>query len=111
MPMLLLRKGDIVETVIDKKGIGFNGKEEQEFVNQSIALQKGDILYLYSDGYQDQLGGGKGKKFKAAKFKKLLLDNYREPMEKQKQILLETIQKWRGSTEQMDDILVMGIQF
>lgn len=111
MPMLLVREGEIVTTKVDKNGIGFSGDVEVVFENHTLSLQKGDTVYLYSDGYQDQFGGGKGKKFKAAEFKKLLLNNYKEPMEKQKQILLETIRKWRGSTEQMDDILVMGIQF
>jgi len=76
-----------------------------------VEVKKGDTLYLFSDGYHDQFGGPKGKKFKLAQFKKLLLSIQDQTMNEQKAVLEETMQAWKGSQEQVDDILVMGIRF
>ena len=80
------------------------------FTNNKIQLQKGDIIYLFSDGYPDQFGGAKGKKFKYKNFKKLLLENSHKPMNNQQIIIEETFYNWKGSLNQIDDILVMGIK-
>ena len=86
---------------------------------QTEQLQKGDVLYLFTDGYADQFGGTKGKKFKYKQLQELLLKNVDLPMEEQKMILDETIENWKacpapdGSSrhlEQVDDILVIGIK-
>ena len=73
-------------------------------------MQKGDILYLFTDGYADQFGGPKGKKFKYKQFQELLLANAPKPMEEQGKLLDETIEAWKGSLEQVDDVLVIGIR-
>ena len=65
---------------------------------------------MFSDGYADQFGGEREKKFKYSNFRKLLLDNSELDMNDQKDLLQETIIKWRGELEQIDDICVMGIQ-
>ncbi|MBI4645262.1 MAG: SpoIIE family protein phosphatase [Bacteroidia bacterium] len=80
------------------------------FTQQEIQLQTGDTIYLFSDGYADQFGGEKGKKFTYQRFKDLLLSVQDKSMEEQKQILDETIEKWKGEQEQIDDICVIGVR-
>ncbi len=69
-----------------------------------------DSIYLFSDGYVDQLGGPSRKTFRSKYFRQLLLDIQDQAMEGQKQILVEKLESWRGEVEQIDDILVIGIK-
>ena len=71
-------------------------------------MYKGDTLYLFSDGYADQFGGPKGKKFRYKQFKQLLLSIYDKSMEEQNEILKGTIKSWKGNLGQIDDIIVIG---
>ena len=71
---------------------------------------EGDNIYLFTDGYLDQFGGKKGKKFKKTNFKKLLLSIEDQPMQEQSQIIQETFNKWKGDLEQIDDVCVMGVR-
>lgn len=80
------------------------------FTPHEIQLEKGDILYMFSDGYADQFGGPKGKKFKYKPFKRLLLENANEPMKEQKEILNTAFETWQGNLEQIDDVVVLGIK-
>jgi len=86
--------------------------EQKIFDNHTLATNKGDMIYLFSDGYIDQFGGPKGKKFMRKRFKKLLLSIHRLDMNTQKKRLDETIKNWiqEAGEEQVDDILVMGIR-
>lgn len=84
--------------------------KERSFTNHKIQLQTNDIIYLFSDGYMDQFGGKRGEKFKAKRFKQLLLDISNKPMKKQKEILFENFENWRGGIRQLDDVLVIGIK-
>jgi len=93
----------------DKQPIGIHW-EETEFRNQVIELKEGDSIYIFSDGYVDQYGGEHRKKFKTQKFKELLLSVHSEPMEKQKQIIDNTFEQWRGHMEQIDDVCVIGVR-
>jgi serine phosphatase RsbU (regulator of sigma subunit) len=109
-PLYLIRDGkDLLEFKGDKQPIGIHW-EEKEFSNQVLKLVKGDTLYVFSDGFVDQYGGQDGKKFKVQKFKELLLSVQAEPMELQRQILEEAFETWRGSREQIDDVLVVGVR-
>jgi serine phosphatase RsbU (regulator of sigma subunit) len=110
-PVLLIRKGEILETKPDKQPVGFLTGKQIEFTHHEVKLEKGDTVYMFSDGYHDQFGGPKGKKFKMGKFRKLLLSIQDQTMQEQKDILKDTMRKWKGKTEQVDDILVMGIRF
>jgi serine phosphatase RsbU (regulator of sigma subunit) len=76
-----------------------------------INVRAGDVFYLFTDGYPDQFGGENNKKFTLKRFQDLLMKIYHKKMGKQKKILEETITKWQGSIEQIDDITVMGIRF
>ena len=80
------------------------------FTNHEISLQKGDIIYLASDGYADQFGGLKGKKFLSKKFKKLLIENCSKSMFDQKKIIEATFVEWKNKNEQTDDITIVGIK-
>jgi serine phosphatase RsbU (regulator of sigma subunit) len=80
------------------------------FENNSIPVQKDDCFYIFSDGFVDQFGGDKGKKFKARNFKELLASNHSKPMAEQCETLNQTIEDWKGNYSQVDDILVIGIR-
>ena len=108
-PMLLVRDGKLIETKGDKQPIG-QYITRKNFTNHEMEVQQGDTIYLYSDGYGDQFGGGNGKKFKRSRLKEMLLANHKQSMQEQKEILNETIESWRGNLEQIDDILVMGVR-
>lgn len=108
-PLWLIRNGELTEIKADKFPIGnLKAGENKKFTNHSIPLEKGDTLYIFSDGYADQFGGPQGKKFKYSAFKQLLLDNQNLSMEEQGELLEKEMAKWQGSIEQVDDILVIG---
>jgi len=92
----------------DKQPIGVHW-EENEFTNHLINLQEHDSLYIFTDGFVDQFGGEKRKKFKTRNFKKLLLSVQAESMENQRKLIEDAFEKWRGSNEQIDDVCVFGI--
>jgi serine phosphatase RsbU (regulator of sigma subunit) len=110
-PLYIIRDGKLIQTKADKFPIGlFLGEEKKKFTNHTLQLQKGDAVYIFSDGYADQFGGPNGKKFMANKFRELLIKVSSEPVEKQKELLNNTIEAWRGSLDQVDDILIIGIK-
>ncbi len=80
------------------------------FKSQTFQLSKGDLVYLFSDGFADQFGGPKGKKFKDIPFRKLLQQNAEKPLQNQLQTLRKTFREWRMDTEQIDDVCVMGVR-
>jgi len=111
-PLYLIRSGEILETKADKVSIGRSSlNTEVEFTNNRIEVQKGDTVYLFSDGYADQFGGELMKKFKYKNLKELILKIQPETMADQRSILDQTIEQWRGDVEQIDDILVIGRRF
>ena len=91
---------ELIEIKTDRMPIGIHA-EMKEFTNNELQLQKGDALYLFSDGYADQFGGEKGKKFKYSRFRELLLSIHDKPMEEQKTILDKTFEDWKGNLEQL----------
>ena len=90
--------------------IGMSDFEDYSYKNKQVQLDEGDIFYMFSDGYADQFGGEKGRKFLTGNFKKLLLSISSYPLENQKEKLHEEIQKWKGDIRQIDDIMVLGIK-
>jgi serine phosphatase RsbU (regulator of sigma subunit) len=93
----------------DKQPIGVHW-EENEFTNHSIKIQEHDSIYIFSDGFVDQYGGEKRKKFKTRNFKKLLLSVQAESMKNQKKLIEDAFEEWRGSNEQIDDVCVIGVR-
>ena len=93
----------------DKQPIG-KSENPTPFCTHHILLEEGDCIYIFTDGYQDQFGGEKGKKFMAAKMKDMFINNYKNSMISQKEIALAAIQNWKGQLEQVDDICIWGVK-
>ena len=108
-PLWIIRNGDIIETKANKQPIGQFDKPEP-YTTHSFDLEKGDAIYIFSDGYVDQFGGERGKKFKAKAFRELLLSIQDKTMEEQKITINETFETWRGELEQIDDVCVIGVK-
>ncbi len=109
-PLIIVRNGALVEYKGDRMPIGIHYKEKASFTNHEIQLQNGDQLYLYSDGFPDQIGGEKSRKYMSKKFKQLLLRISDEPMNEQKKLLESTFRNWRGDLSQVDDVVVLGVK-
>jgi len=111
-PLYIIRSGsqEIEQIKGDKFPIGPFIGGIQNFQNHTIQLEAGDTVYVFSDGYADQFGGEKGKKFRYKNFRELLLGMQDKEMYEQKELLDTTIESWRGELEQVDDILVIGIR-
>lgn len=100
----------LLEFKPDKMPVGQYGDELEPFTKQSIQLEKGDIIYTFSDGYADQFGGPNGKKLRSANFKNLLLECSNLTGSEQKTILAEKFSSWKGKIEQIDDVCVIGVR-
>lgn len=110
-PLLHIRNGVLSEIKANRFPIGGGGAYQKTgFTTTNIELQKGDILYLFSDGYPDQIGGNNHKKITTKRFKEIILSNINKPMHEQGKILKNELSNWQGENEQMDDILVIGIR-
>ncbi len=94
----------------DRTPIGGDTDYQYQFASTTLDLEKGDLIYIFSDGYQDQFGGPKGKKFMVKQLKRLLLDIQEDSMSTQKEKLEVAMDDWIGSEEQVDDILLIGIR-
>lgn len=93
----------------DKQPIGTHW-EETPFRTTSVYLKEQDSFYMFSDGFIDQFGGENRKKFKSMNFKKLLLSVQDKPLEIQRLRIEEAFDQWKGSHEQLDDIIVLGVK-
>lgn len=107
----VIRNNELIESEVNKMPVGYHFKM-QPFKEFEIQLEKNDSLYLFTDGYADQFGGGKvgGKKFKYSRMKTLLLSLQEKSLLEQRNTLERTIVDWRGDLEQVDDICVIGIK-
>ncbi len=112
-PLVIIRNGEIIEIKADRFSIGRSSSLEpdKKFTGHRIKIEKGDVIYLFSDGYGDQFGGEHGKKFKAGPMKELFRTLNGTPMDGQRKVLENTLESWRGNTEQIDDILIIGRRF
>jgi len=109
-PLYIVRGEELITVKADRMPIGYYVKTDN-FTNNQVDLEVNDMLYTFSDGYQDQFGGETGGKFKTKNFKKLLIEISRKTMEDQKQILDDTMENWKGTEhEQIDDIIVFGVR-
>ncbi|WP_462280221.1 SpoIIE family protein phosphatase [Salinivirga cyanobacteriivorans] len=107
--IVLIRDNEIELIKADRMPIGIYRKEHP-FTNHEIDVKDGDIIYMFSDGYQDQFGGPEGRKFLAKNFRKLLLKVHGLPLEQQRKEIDTTIKNWMKDEEQVDDILVVGLK-
>lgn len=106
---LLIRSSEIIELPTDKMPVGI-GEKTDSFTLFDIELKANDMLYLYTDGFADQFGGPKGKKFKYKQLNELLLSINALPLLQQKQALENSFTSWKGELEQVDDVCLIGIK-
>ena len=110
-PLWILRKDatEIEEIKANRQSIG-KVEVPKLFKSHSIQLQKGDSVYIFSDGFADQFGGEKGKKMMYRKFKNLLLDVVNTDLYTQKELINNYFEKWKGNMEQIDDVCIIGVR-
>jgi serine phosphatase RsbU (regulator of sigma subunit) len=109
-PLYLIRDGKMVRYLADRMPIGIHFINYTPFTNHVVEIREGDYIYLFSDGYADQFGGPRGKKFMYKQFQDLLLRIHDRPMETQRTILENTFEKWKNFHEQVDDVMVIGLK-
>lgn len=109
-PLIMVRDGKLIEHPRDKQPVGFFSGEMKPFTLREVQLQKGDVLYMFSDGFKDQNGGPKNKKLGSTSLKEMLFSIHQYPMKGQKDKTEKIFTEWLGTNEQVDDVLVIGIR-
>ena len=110
-PLCLIRNGELKEVKANRMPIGsYFGKIDRKYTNHKVQLKTGDTFYIYSDGFQDQIGGKGDRKYTSRKFKNLLKEIHDQTPEHQVETLENEIEAWRGSEDQLDDMLIMGVK-
>ncbi len=109
-PLLIFQGGELKEYKADRMPIGIHYGQEMSFTNYLMNVSRGDTLYIFSDGYNDQFGGPDNTKFKKSNLKKLLTEIYYRPMIEQRNILEAELARWKGSNPQVDDITIIGLR-
>ena len=110
LPIYVLRNGDLTELKGDKQPVGYQPMEKIPFSNNEFDLQEGDKIYLFSDGYADQFGGPKGKKYKYKTLRDKLIELWGMSLKEQKNIMDSEFESWKGEMEQVDDVCVIGVR-
>ncbi len=109
-PLVLIRHGEeIVEVRGDKQPVGHSDKRKP-YTDHDFQLKKGEVFYLITDGFADQFGGDRNRKFQKAKLRELLWSIHDMPMEQQRSTLLTTFELWRGANAQVDDVTIIGVR-
>ena len=108
-PLWIINEKGLSELKADKQPIG-KYTDPKPYTTHRIQLKKNELIFIFTDGYQDQFGGAKGKKFKASNMKELFLKNKERPMQEQELIVGDTFESWKGTLEQIDDVCVIGIR-
>lgn len=109
-PLYLIRNGEVIEYKGDRMPIGPYMGSDRSFATVTISLEPGDRLYLFSDGIPDQFGGPDGKKLKSSGLKRWLSETASLPMDDQYQAVSDRFRLWKGRHEQVDDVLLIGLQ-
>ena len=108
-PLYIIKNNQLIEVRGDRQPVGYSYQQEP-FTDHRLELKKGMVLYLFSDGFHDQFGGSKGKKYKTKQLKNKFLEIHKEPLLEQKNILHKEFLTWRGDIEQIDDVCVIGLK-
>jgi serine phosphatase RsbU (regulator of sigma subunit) len=109
-PLYIVRNKELISVKPDKFAIGAFEPGTKKYTNHRVKLEKDDVVYIFSDGFADQFGGDKGKKFMYKQFKDLLISISHLSMPEQRNALEDAIEAWKGTFEQIDDILVIGVK-
>jgi serine phosphatase RsbU (regulator of sigma subunit) len=109
-PMFLVRQGELKEVKGNRNPVGFYHNIQKQFETKRFSLQEGDRFYLFSDGYPDQFGGERGRKFMKKRFREMIGSIQQMPLNEQKDFLDYALNNWQQEEEQVDDILVLGAQ-
>lgn len=109
MPLFLIRDNNLAQVSGDRNPISVH-KKERPFTNKSIRIKRGDSIYIFSDGYIDQIGGPDRKKFLKKNFKKFLVNINDRSMNRQRDLLEDRIANWQNGYEQIDDMMVIGLK-
>lgn len=109
-PLVLIRDYEFIEFKGARYPIGFYSDIEKEFQTTEISLQEGDTFYMFSDGFVDQFGGEKAKKFNKKSFRNLLLEVQSFSLEEQEGYLEYAFNNWKQNLEQVDDVCVIGVR-
>lgn len=109
-PLYVVRNKQLIELKADRMPIGISRKIDLSFISQQLNLEKGDMIYGFSDGYPDQFGGEENKKFFHSRLKVYLTEISSNPATEQKLLLEKNFDEWRGLNEQIDDVLIFGMR-
>lgn len=109
-PLVIIRDQELIEYAANRFSLGGQIMEPSSYIYHTIQLEPTDYVYMFTDGYPDQFGGPKGKKFLSKRFKQLLVDISIKTFDEQEKILESTFDAWMQDNEQVDDILVMGFK-
>jgi serine phosphatase RsbU (regulator of sigma subunit) len=107
---IVIRKKELIELAADKMPVGKSPRDKQTFSTNSIALESGDLIIIYTDGYADQFGGLKGKKFRYKALNELLIKHAEKPLSEISKALEQEFDQWKGHLEQVDDVLIVGFR-
>ena len=108
-PLWIIRHNSIIEFKADKQPVG-QFSNAKKFTTHEISTLPGDLVYIFSDGYVDQFGGHKGKKFKTTSLKNLLLEINKLALHEQKKSLKKEFDRWKGALDQVDDVCIIGFK-
>ncbi|MFN6039117.1 MAG: SpoIIE family protein phosphatase, partial [Bacteroidota bacterium] len=109
-PVWIVRGREVIEIKPDKMPVGKHDRQDESFTQHPIPLEKGDVIYTLTDGFPDQFGGERGKKFMSKNLREMLKENSNLSMHDQYKLLEETFNNWRGDLEQIDDVTVIGVR-
>ncbi|MBI2967002.1 MAG: SpoIIE family protein phosphatase [Bacteroidetes bacterium] len=109
-PLIVFKNGIISEYSGNESSVGGERIPDKRFKTHLLTIDKGNMLYLFTDGFGDQFGGPKQKKFKSGNLKKLLIEISEKPVDEQKLLVEKTFNEWKGEYEQTDDVTVIGIR-
>lgn len=107
---IIKNNSELIELKADKMPVGKHDRDSVSFTQETIQLQKGDLVYASTDGMPDQFGGSKGKKFMYKQLKELLIQISSKPLNEQALIIKEQFNNWKNELEQVDDVLVFGFR-
>ncbi|MDK2952435.1 MAG: hypothetical protein PWQ77_2100, partial [Kosmotogales bacterium] len=113
-PLYLLRNGELLEFKGNRKAIGgipHKKKPEKDFINHVIEIKKGDKIFIFSDGMPDQIGGPEGRKYMSKRIRENIVENKDLSMQQYSNLFATDFKKWKGKNKQIDDVLLIGIEF